>query len=100
MNQSGIVPLDLRVLLEIQEELKSAFIEIPDSVKESNKYASTRATVLAIGENAFKEWGPGTTRPEPGSTVLIAKYGGVNVKGADNLTYRICNDLDIMAVLV
>jgi chaperonin GroES len=100
MNQSGIVPLDLRVLIEIEEIAAQTpgGIYIPDTKRDSDKYASNRAKVLEVGQNAFKDWS-GERIPSAGDMVLIAKFAGVNVKGNDGKEYRICNDEDIMAVL-
>jgi chaperonin GroES len=100
MNHSGITPLDLRVLIEIEEvaAMTKGGVLLPDTTRDAEKYASSRAKVLEVGQNAFKEWA-GERVPSAGDKVLIAKYAGVNVKGNDGKEYRICNDEDIMAVL-
>jgi chaperonin GroES len=103
-NPSGIVPMDLRILVRpdtVEEKSKGGII-IPESAQEKEKYAQCKATVVAIGENAFEEAAsrsPAFVKPQPGTRVLIAKYGGVLLKGNDGVEYRIMNDEDIIARL-
>lgn len=103
MNTSGIEPLDVRVLVRpdpIEERTKGG-IFLPDQVKEQEKYATVKGTLVAVGVNAFAEAraNPAFHAPKPGDRVMIAKYGGVVVKGDDGEDYRVMNDEDIVAVL-
>lgn len=100
MNTSGIVPVDVKVvaLPDPPEEKSKGGILMPDTVKEQNKFAATKATIVAVGANAFAEWGRGNG-PATGARVLIAQYAGANVKGADGKDYRVLNDEDVIAVL-
>ena len=103
MNNSGIKPLDMRVLVlpdKVEEVSKGGIIFVPDAV-EKEKYATVKGTLVAAGVNAFAEARahPAFTPPQPGERVMIAKYGGVVVKGADGEEYRIMNDEDIVAIL-
>lgn len=103
MNNSGINPLDMRVLVlpdKAEEVTKGGIIIIPDAV-EKEKYATVKATLIAAGVNAWAEarQHPAFTPPQPGQRVMIAKYGGVMVKGSDGEDYRIMNDEDITALL-
>jgi len=97
-NPSGINPLDLRVLVKPDAAAdKIGSIFIPDQERERRGMAECRATLVAVGQNAFSEIvGP---KPEPGQRVLIAKYAGIVTKGDDGEEYRLCNDADICAVL-
>lgn len=103
-NPSGIIPMDLRILVRpdtVEEKSKGGII-LPESAQEKEKYAQCKATVVAIGENAFEEAAsrsPAFVKPQPGTRVLIAKYGGVLLKGNDGVEYRIMNDEDIIARL-
>lgn len=103
-NPSGIIPLDLRVLvLPDAVDEKKGSIFIPESAQDREKYAQCKATLIAIGENAWEEAASRSsafTRPQPGDRVLISKYGGVLLKGSDGVDYRIMNDDDICALLV
>lgn len=102
MNTSGITPLDVRVLVRpdaVSDKVGAIFI--PDSVKEQDKFAQMKATLIAAGANAWCEakTGAGFIAPEPGARVLIAKYGGILVRGEDGADYRIMNDADVTAIL-
>jgi chaperonin GroES len=103
MNTSGIEPLDLRVLVRLDPvtEKTAGGIFLPDQVKEQEKFATVKATMVAVGINAFAEakGNPAFTPPQPGNRVMIAKYGGVNVKGDDGADYRLLNDADVVALL-
>jgi co-chaperonin GroES (HSP10) len=102
-NTSGFVPLDLRVLVMpdlVEDKVGSIFL--PEQAKEKEKYATVKATLVAVGENAWEEAAsrsPNFTRPQPGDRVIIAKYGGILLTGADKADYRIMNDEDIIARL-
>ncbi len=100
MNNSGIRPLDLRVLVSVVEmdERTAGGVLIPETVRDKEKYASTRATVLAIGKNAFKDWSD-EEPPKVGDVITMAKYAGVNIKGEDGKEYRMVNDGDITGVV-
>jgi chaperonin GroES len=101
VNTSG---MDLRVLVKPDPaETKTAGgIILPDAHKDREKFAQTKATVVAMGENAFEEAisrFPGFVRPEAGARVLIGKYSGDNILGLDGQEYRIVNDVDLIARL-
>lgn len=103
MNTSGIEPLDVRVLVRpdpVEEKVGSIFI--PQQEQERQQYAQVKATLIAAGVNAWEEAAARSaafTAPQPGARVLIAKYGGITVKGDDGEDYRILNDEDVTAVL-
>ncbi len=103
MNTSGIVPLDMRVLVKPDpvEEVTKGGIILAASHVEKEKYATCKATLIAVGVNAWAEArrSPDFIAPEPGDRVLIAKYGGVNLKGYDGDDYRILNDEDLTGLL-
>lgn len=103
MNTSGIEPLDVRVLVHPDPvvEVTKGGIYLPDQVKETEKFATVKATLVAVGVNAFAEAkaNPSFSAPEPGARVMIAKYGGVNIKGEDGQEYRLMNDEDVVALL-
>lgn len=100
MNASGITPLDLKVLVRPDPaETKSiGGIIIPDSVSDKQKFAVVKATLVAVGPNAFREWGEGNA-PEPSNRILMAQYAGARVKGADDIDYILMNDEDVIAIL-
>lgn len=103
-NASGIIPLDLRVLVRPDkvEEKTAGGIILPDSAKEKDQFAQCKATVVAAGENAWEEAASRShafRKPAPGDRVLISRYGGITVKGADGEDYRLLNDEDVTARL-
>lgn len=101
MNTSGIVPVDVKVLVKPKpvEEKTAGGIIRPDIVRDKEKYATTDCEVIAVGDNAFQEWGDAATKPKEGDIVVTAQYAGLNKRGADECDYRIVNDEDIIAVL-
>lgn len=103
LNTSGIIPLDLRVLVlpDPVEEKTSGGIILPGSKIDQDKFATVKGTLVAVGENAFTEAkrNPEYTAPKPGDRIMIAKYGGVMTPGKDGKDYRIMNDEDVVARL-
>jgi chaperonin GroES len=100
-NPSGIVPLDLRILVKPDpvEEVTKGGIILADTTRDKQKYAATKATLVAVGANAFKEWGANALVPVPGARVCYAQYAGAEQKGADGERYCVMNDADLLAVL-
>ena len=102
-NNSGINPLDMRVLVlpDPVAEVTKGGVFLPESAKEQERFATVKATMVALGANAFAEASASVafTSPTAGARVMIAKYGGVNVKGDDGADYRILNDADVVAIL-
>lgn len=105
-NPSGITPVDMRVLVRpdpVEEKTKGGIL-LADTTKEKEKYAGTRATLIAKGPNAFREWGL-TEDGEPrngigiGSRVHFAQYSGARIKGEDGEDYVIMNDADITSII-
>jgi chaperonin GroES len=101
MNASGIIPLDVKVLVRPDkvEEKTAGGVYLADTTRDKEKYASVKATVTAVGASAFDDWSGGEIKPKAGERVVIAQYAGVNIKGDDGLEYRLCNDEDIIARL-
>lgn len=103
-NPSGVHPLDLRVLVrpDAAEAVTKGGIILPEPEVDKQKYAQCKATIIAVGENAFEEAAarsPAFTKPKAGDRVLIAKYHGVMITGDDGVDYRLLNDEDVTARL-
>lgn len=103
MNTSGIEPLDVRVLVHpdpVEERTKGGII-LAATIVEKDKFATVKATLVAVGVNAFTEAkaNPDFVAPVAGDRVMIAKYGGVNIEGDDGRDYRLLNDVDVVALL-
>lgn len=107
LNTSGILPFDKRVLvLHDPVEEKRGSIIMPGSVTDKEKYAQTRATVIAVGDMAWAEakydatqFGVESAFPKPGDRVLVGRYTGDTHKGADGTDYVVLNDQDIIAFI-
>lgn len=99
-NPSGITPVDLKVLVKPDpvEEMTKGGIILADTSKDKAKYAGTKATLVAIGPNAFKEWGA-ENGLSVGDRILFAQYSGARQKGADGEDYIIMNDQDVICRL-
>lgn len=107
-NPSGIIPLDHRVLVfrdPVEEKSKGGII-LPDSEKDKQKWATTNATVIAVGEMAWAEaihdanrFGIEARYPQPGDRVKVGRHTGDNHTGKDDREYTIVNDDDVTALL-
>lgn len=107
LNTSGLVPLDKRVIVKKDppDEKKGSLI-IPESVRQKEKFAMTKATVVAVGTHAWGEAGYDAQRfglefdaPAPGDRVKIGRYAGDNFDGDDGQEYTILNDEDVLGFL-
>lgn len=100
-NTSGLTPVDCRILVKPEpvEEVTKGGIILADTSKDRAKYAGTKATLIAVGCNAFVEWGDAARKPQPGNRVLFAQYTGAREKGADGEDYIVMNDEDLIAVI-
>jgi len=99
VNDSGLDPQGCAVLiLPYDPEVKNSVIQLPDDVKRRLDTIESRATVIAIGPDA---WKGSTPRARVGDKVLVSKYCGAVIKGPwDDIQYRIVNDQDIYCQIV
>lgn len=100
INSSGITPVDMRVLVKPDpvEEKTAGGIILTDTAVDRQKYAGTRATLIAAGPNAFREWGDGNA-VKPGLRIHFAQYSGARIKGEDGEDYVIMNDADVTSII-
>lgn len=104
-NPAGVIPVEYKVLVKPSEvevdpvlaRAKALGMELPQEVLEKEFAAQIVAELIAVGGNAFSDWKPPI--PQVGNTVLIAKYAGVTLKGADGVEYRMLNDKDISGII-
>ena len=92
-----LVPLGDRVILkrlENKEEKTAGGIVLPDSAKEK----PTECEVIAVGPGKLEDGKRITPDVKKGDKVIIAKWGGTEVK-VGNVDYVIVNEDDIMAKL-
>lgn len=101
----GIDPVEFKVLVrpsvvEVDPALaraKAAGLQLPPDVLERELMAQIVADLVAVGGNAFEDWKPPI--PKVGNSVLIAKYAGITIRGADGNEYRMLNDKDISGII-
>ena len=101
-NRSGLEPVGQAVLVEPYEPektVKSTLIEIPKSARERLTMAEQRATVIAIGSEAWKD--ESCPRAKVGDRVMISAYAGILTEGPkDGKSYRVVNAKDIFLRIV
>lgn len=105
-NPSGMVPLEFKALVRPSEvevdpalaRAKKAGLQLPQDVLEREFMAQIVAEFVSAGGNAFEDW-KDKRLPQPGDKVLMAKYAGITVRGADGVEYRMLNDKDISALI-
>jgi co-chaperonin GroES (HSP10) len=97
LNTSGWRPAGRAVLVlpDIITETKSTII-IPKTVTDRTKMMQDRATVIAVGPEAWAEEREG--RAVPGDKVILAAFAGYILMGEDGKEYRFVNERDIFAV--
>jgi co-chaperonin GroES (HSP10) len=118
-NSSGITPSGDRVVIkpDALEEVTEGGIVIAKTVLDSHQHAQSTGILIAVGPDAFthsvsltERFIDGAWKPvertttgykesfaEVGDRVAFAKFGGLNVEGADGVDYKVMNDQDITA---
>ena len=101
-NPSGISPVEFKVLIkqelsETERRAEASGLALPPELREREAMAGVRATLLAIGGNAYEDWKG--LKPKPGDRVYTAKYSGIEVIGEDGGKYRLINDRDVLAII-
>jgi co-chaperonin GroES (HSP10) len=99
LNRSGIMPIGYVVIVKMDKESERSRggLFIPRSAVESKQYEVTKATLVEISPDAFKnpEW---VNPPRVGERVLINKYAGKDLERNDQI-WRPINDQEIKGVL-
>jgi len=92
----NVKPLGDRVLVQPLEEkeVKKGGIIIPDTAKEKPQ----EGTVVAIGTGKLDDKGKIEFNVKVGDKVLIAKYGGTEIK-IDGENYLIMREDDILGII-
>ena len=109
VNTSGIIPFDKRLLVlhdAISDKFAGTSLHVPPSVKDKEKHAQTKATVIAVGHMCWAEakydaqqWGLSASFPDVGDRVLVGRYSGDQHKGSDGKEYTVLNDGDVIAFI-
>jgi chaperonin GroES len=104
-NSAGVNPVEFKVLVKPQNvevdpaiaSARAAGLTLPREVLEKEFMAQIVADLVAVGGNAFEDWKDPV--PKVGDRVLMAKYAGVTLKGADGEEYRMLNDKDLSGII-
>lgn len=105
-NESGIHPAGPRLLVlpeQVEEKSPGGIIRFSPEERKREELAQTEAVVVAIGAGAWlarDTGGPlydGTRWCSVGDTIVMTKYAGFMIDGADGKRYRLINDLDVVA---
>ena len=97
VNNSGWRPAGRAVLVlpDVITE-KDSLIVMPKTLHDRTKMMQDRATVIAVGSEAWAE--EKEARARPGDKVILAAYSGYLLRGEDGQDYRFVNERDIFAV--
>lgn len=104
---AGVQPFGSRVLVQIRTSISvtGGGIILPENTKDTEKWNTQVAKVIAIGSLAYKNRNTQEPWPEgqwcqPGDFVRVPKYGGdrweVPLNKDDKAMFVIFNDLDII----
>jgi co-chaperonin GroES (HSP10) len=98
-NESGVTPVEYRcvVKLDAVERKSAGGIIYSDDKVDRNQMASVNGMLIAVGGNAFADWGDPI--PRVGDRVTIMKYAGQFRTADPNDPFRIVNDKDILAIV-
>lgn len=104
MNQTGIIPLEYRVLVlpdEIEDTITTAsgFKLLKATTSEDDMRDRARqeyATIIDTGKLAFQDW---AIAPQIGTKIVMARYAGDRLDGKDGVKYRLIVDTDIKAII-
>ncbi len=99
INTSGLEPRGVAVLIEPYEpQARGGVIIIPEHLKGKMGAAELRATVIAVGPEAWHD--ESQPRAWPGDKVMVTKFAGMMVMGTlDGKQYRLVNDRDIFCAI-
>lgn len=99
----NVQPVGHRVAVEVDAvPERYGNLYLPTTGRERQQNASVVGTLLAVGDQCWKEFGDGRPWCQVGDKVLIAKYGGYMMKDVvdgEERDIRILNDEDIIAKL-
>jgi len=99
-NTSGILPKGHRVLVlpdDVEEKTASGIVVTTGMSKLREELAQVDGIVIDLGNTCYSD------QPEAwcqiGDKVVFGKYSGIIRKGKDGKTYRVINDLDVVALI-
>ena len=101
INNSGITPVGHRLLVQplALEEVSVGGIILSKDTVDMERLAQMRGTVIELGTTAYSDQPSAWCKV--GDLITFGKYSGLIYNGketADNLEYRVINDLDVVAI--
>jgi len=99
MNQSGIVPVEYKVVVkpEAIAEKTAGGIILADETHEADTLAQEEGILVAKSDMAFSDWN--CRVPKVGERILFQRYAGRMVDGKDGESYRVFADKEVYAIL-
>jgi len=98
-NTSGVEPIMKNVLVRMDcfvSKFAGGKLQFLDEQVERMNLGAESGTIYAVGDQAFKHNGDGTTntgvKPVPGDRVYCEKYAGREIMGDDGNKYRLMAD--------
>ena len=103
LNTSGFWPIRDRALVLPDEvkDMTAGGIALPQTVIEKQQMRQLKATLIALGGDAFDVASPQEWRqplPKVGDRIYVKVAAGVIHPGEDGKEYRIINDADILGI--
>ena len=96
----GITPSGYRILIlpdKVPEEITEGGIVIPVTEIEKYQVAQPTGRIVAVGPDAWAD------KPKPwafpGDRVVFNHYAGMLLSDAEGNEYRMCNDVEVLAVI-
>ena len=95
-----VKPDDLEETDPTFKAIKAAGLQIPESIKEKERYAITTGIVLEVGKTCFKDYGGDPSWLKKGERVIYAKYGGKEIPDPNHKDKKLAllSDEDIVGV--
>jgi len=103
-NNTGIIPVEYHVIIKVEkvDDKSAGGIFLSEISQEREQMAHDKGWVVAISDMAFSDWNGRI--PQPGEKVIFNKYAGSLIKVRNDKKefedFRLCNDKDIVAILL
>jgi len=98
-NTSGVIPCGHRILVRpiiVEEKSESGIILRTTALKDREQMAQTEGVIIALGQTVWHD--QDAPWAAVGDHVIFSKFSGIVVPGADEVEYRVINDLDVIGI--
>lgn len=97
-NTSGWFPLLHKIVVLPEEaKIKKGAIYIPPEYTQRDDMVQVTGIVVACGPEVLSDK-PSSVVPKPGDVIMFGKLAGSFFQGVDGITYRMIQDLDLVAI--